>query len=171
MERQPEGRVLVGLVVSGAGCWLGWLLVGLVVGWGGCWLQSSRLGKAPAVGSGERFGVDSREPSGGGEEAAAIAAALDRMWVKFVPDLLDRVGVLEAAARVLATGELTDELRQQAQAAAHKLAGSLGTFGLGRGTELARMLEGRWAAGGLQVSDAEELGAAAAEIRALIGAR
>ena len=115
--------------------------------------------------------LDCGEPSGGGADAAAIAAALDRMWVKYVPDLRERVCVLDAAARALMAGELSDDLRQRAQAAAHKLAGSLGTFGLGRGTELARMLEGRWAAGGLKGSDAEELASAAAEIRLLVEGR
>ena len=115
--------------------------------------------------------LDSGESSGGGADAAAIAAALDRMWVKYVPDLRERVCVLDAAARALMAGELSDDLRQRAQAAAHKLAGSLGTFGLVQGTELARRLETRYAAGGLKASDSAELAAAASEIRSLVEGR
>jgi HPt (histidine-containing phosphotransfer) domain-containing protein len=67
--------------------------------------------------------------------------ALARLWVKFLPQIEERVAVLEAAARALAAGSLSVEQREAAHAAAHKLAGSLGTFGLLRGTELAREAE------------------------------
>lgn len=77
----------------------------------------------------------------GGDEAAALARTLDLMWKKFVPDILDRARVLEDAAEAAAAGRLTPAERKAAQAAAHKLAGTLGTFGLGRGTDLARELE------------------------------
>jgi HPt (histidine-containing phosphotransfer) domain-containing protein len=104
-------------------------------------------------------------------QAAAIAAALDRMWVKFLPDLREHVRVLDAAAGALAAGELDDGLRSQAQGTAHKLAGSLGTFGLERGTDLARKLEIRYADGRLEPADAEQLALAAAEIRVMIESR
>lgn len=100
-----------------------------------------------------------------------MAAALDRMWVKFLPDLRERVSVLDGAARALAAGELKDELRGQARGSAHKLAGTLGTFGLDRGTELARELESRYAAGALGPADAAALAGTAAEIRAMIESR
>ena len=67
--------------------------------------------------------------------------ALSRLWVKFLPEIENRLAILEDAADALAGGDLTDELREQAHQAAHKLAGVLGTFGLKRGTELARMAE------------------------------
>jgi hypothetical protein len=72
---------------------------------------------------------------------AALAAALDRMWRQHLPVLIERVDVLDAAAAAFASGELTARQHQAAQAAAHKLAGVLGTFGLTRGTVLARELE------------------------------
>jgi HPt (histidine-containing phosphotransfer) domain-containing protein len=53
----------------------------------------------------------------------------------------ERVAVIEAANRVLRSGELSDEQRAAAASAAHKLAGVLGTFGLTAGTNLAREAE------------------------------
>jgi HPt (histidine-containing phosphotransfer) domain-containing protein len=70
-----------------------------------------------------------------------LAAALERLWARFLPELRERVAVLESAAHSLAAGALTAEKQEEAHAAAHKLAGVLGTFNLDRGTELARALE------------------------------
>jgi HPt (histidine-containing phosphotransfer) domain-containing protein len=70
-----------------------------------------------------------------------MAEALARLWTKFLPDIEQRVAVLEVAAQALAAGTLTSEQRESAHAAAHKLAGTLGMFGLHSGTELARQTE------------------------------
>jgi HPt (histidine-containing phosphotransfer) domain-containing protein len=67
--------------------------------------------------------------------------ALARLWTKFLPEIEERVAVLKAAAQPLAAGSLGEDQRSAAHAAAHKLAGSLGTFGLHRGTDLARQAE------------------------------
>src|SRR5271163_4748451 len=72
---------------------------------------------------------------------SAMSEVLDRMWVRFLPQIQQRVDTLDAAAQAFAAGALSEELRQQAHAEAHKLAGVLGTFGLSRGTELASELE------------------------------
>lgn len=74
-------------------------------------------------------------------DSAAIAEAMNRMWTKFLPEIEERVAVLENAAAAISRGALTAELRQEALSAAHKLAGVLGTFGLGEGTVLAREAE------------------------------
>jgi len=71
----------------------------------------------------------------------AMTDALHRMWEKFLPEMIARVEVLESTNAALAAGHLTLTLRQEANAAAHKLAGSLGTFGLTKGTILAREAE------------------------------
>lgn len=71
----------------------------------------------------------------------SIADALDRLWVQFLPQMQERVAVMEAANHALADGSLTIDQRGAASAAAHKLAGSLGTFGLTKGTVLAREAE------------------------------
>jgi HPt (histidine-containing phosphotransfer) domain-containing protein len=74
-------------------------------------------------------------------QANEIAAALDRLWERFLPEIRGRVEILEAAARAMANGELSGDQREQAAGAAHKLAGTLGTFGLAHGTQVARELE------------------------------
>jgi HPt (histidine-containing phosphotransfer) domain-containing protein len=74
-------------------------------------------------------------------DQAALAAALDRMWTRFRPEMIERVVSLEAAAAAFAAGSLTPPQQRSAAAVAHKLAGVLGTFGLAQGTALARELE------------------------------
>ena len=66
---------------------------------------------------------------------------LDQMWAKFLPQMEERIAALEAADAALAAGKLSIDQRAAANAAAHKLAGVLGTFGLTKGTILAREAE------------------------------
>ena len=72
---------------------------------------------------------------------AAISKALEQMWARHRSEILERVAVLEAAASAAIAKTLTETQREAAQAAAHKLAGTLGMFNLNRGTDLARELE------------------------------
>jgi len=104
------------------------------------------------------------------DTSPAMADALARLWKKFLPDIEGRVDLLEAAAGALAAGSLSDELREKAHAAAHKLAGTLGTFGLHRGTELARQCE-NFLAGPHPPVASFELGGRAAELQAIIKSR
>ena len=99
-----------------------------------------------------------------------MAAALDRLWEKFLQEMRERAGVLESAAAELACGQLSGERRQEAQAAAHKLAGVLGSFGMDEGTELAREAEGFYSdeVGG---SNAGRLKEIAARLRSLLDGR
>lgn len=76
-----------------------------------------------------------------------LAAAMQRMWVQFLPQMEQRVAVLEAAAAAVAEGTLTAAQASEATKAAHNLAGVLGTFGLAEGTALAREAEPVYAAG------------------------
>lgn len=108
---------------------------------------------------------------GNGDRTAAIAQALDAMWARFLPEIRARVNLLNAAAEAAAAGSLNDDLRQAAQAAAHKLAGTLGTFGLQRGTELARVLETRFASGKLRADEAAALATIAQQMRAIVESR
>jgi len=73
--------------------------------------------------------------------SAAIAAKMAQMWTKFLPEMEQRISLIDEAAQALASGNLSEEQREAAHAAAHKLAGSLGLFGITRGTELARAME------------------------------
>jgi HPt (histidine-containing phosphotransfer) domain-containing protein len=53
----------------------------------------------------------------------------------------DRLAILEQASLKLLDNTLMDQQRQQAQQAAHKLAGALGVFGMIRASHLAREIE------------------------------
>ena len=71
----------------------------------------------------------------------ALNQALDGLWTKFLPLIEERVALLESAAAAFAAGQIPADDQQTAGAAAHKLAGVLGSFGLTTGTALARELE------------------------------
>lgn len=71
----------------------------------------------------------------------SLNAALDRLWAQFLPQMEERVALLDAANQAVQSGEIPSQERIAANAAAHKLAGVLGTFGLTRGTVLAREAE------------------------------
>src|SRR5450432_1940170 len=70
-----------------------------------------------------------------------MSEALDRLWNQFRPEMDERVTLLEAANWALAANKLSMHQREEANSAAHKLAGVLGTFGLTKGTILAREAE------------------------------
>lgn len=84
--------------------------------------------------------MDSFEPAAN-PQSTGIGAALDRLWERFLPEIRNRVAIVESAAAALRDGTLNSADQQAAQAAAHKLAGVLGTFGLALGTDLARKAE------------------------------
>ena len=85
----------------------------------------------------------------------AIAEAMNRLWAQYLPQIEERVQTLEAAAVALKDGTLTSAEREDATAAAHKLAGVLGTFGLPEGTALAREME-EFYCNGVQLSAGAE---------------
>jgi len=102
----------------------------------------------------------------------AIADAMNRLWVRFLPQIEARVATLEAAAGALAAGTLTEGLQQRASAEAHKLAGVLGTFGLHEGTELAREAENAYGSGRATNQNlADHLAGIATRLRALLANR
>jgi HPt (histidine-containing phosphotransfer) domain-containing protein len=96
--------------------------------------------------------------------------ALDRLWKQFLPQIEERVATLEAAASALSAGELPDGQRDAAHAAAHKLAGVLGTFGLTKGTVLAREAELLYS-GDSDPATAEQLARIAAQLKGMIAGR
>jgi HPt (histidine-containing phosphotransfer) domain-containing protein len=105
-------------------------------------------------------------------ETPDIAAILDQMWVRFLPEIRDRASVLASAAAALAAGDLQNPQREAAHSAAHKLAGILGTFNLAHGTELAREFEQLTAPGdALDAVLADKLVSIAAELRIIIDSR
>lgn len=76
-----------------------------------------------------------------GDAAEKTTALLAKLWVKIQPLVEERLVVLDRASSAAGQGILTDELRIEAQSSAHRLAGSLGMYGVDEGTRIARELE------------------------------
>ena len=70
-----------------------------------------------------------------------VLAAADAIWQRVRRTELDRVAVIESAVAALLAGRLDESERALAEREAHKIAGSAGTFGYRRASELARELE------------------------------
>ncbi|MHB9144751.1 MAG: response regulator [Symbiobacteriia bacterium] len=94
----------------------------------------------------------------GGNAARQTLAAVAGVWERFKDPILARVTVLERATTALLANALDDDLRQQAGREAHKLAGSVGTFGFPEGSRLAREAEQLLQLGGpLRQAEAQRL--------------
>ena len=105
----------------------------------------------------------------GGElpSAESVEEALAEVWDRAYPVTIQRIDSIEGAATELAR-EQPDAARIDAgRADAHKLAGVLGSFGLDRGTQLAKGLEARLQgqAGPAATREAHRM---AAELRGLV---
>lgn len=96
--------------------------------------------------------------------------ALDQLWKQFLPQIEERVAVLETAGKALISGKLSTDQRAEANSAAHKLAGVLGTFGLTKGTILAREAE-IFYAGEMDPANAAHVNEIAVQLRALVAGR
>jgi HPt (histidine-containing phosphotransfer) domain-containing protein len=103
---------------------------------------------------------------------SAVTEAMNRLWTQFSPQIEERVSLLESAALAFAEGSLTSAQCEEASSAAHNLAGVLGTFGLDRGTELAREAELLYSRGpsSLKAQNGRPT-ALAAQLRAVVAAR
>ena len=85
--------------------------------------------------------MDSFQQAANPQSSSGITAALDRLWERFLPEIRGRVALIESAGIALRDGIPNPVQQQAAHAAAHKLAGVLGSFGLALGTDLARKAE------------------------------
>jgi diguanylate cyclase (GGDEF)-like protein len=70
-----------------------------------------------------------------------VSAAVQAVFQRSRGELSRRVGTLEEMVAAMAQGSLDETLRASSERDAHKLAGSLGMFGLPLGSELAREVE------------------------------
>ena len=70
-----------------------------------------------------------------------LKAKLQDAWERALPLMMRRLEAIERAHEAAAAGTLTDALRSEAAQEAHKLAGSLGVFGLQGGSESALEIE------------------------------
>jgi len=101
-----------------------------------------------------------------------LNAALNQLWLRFRSNLIERVSTLESAAAAFADQKLSREQQEAAFAAAHNLAGVLGTFAMEHGTVLAHQLEMLFGfARRPNRQLAERLCSISAELRALIESR
>jgi hypothetical protein len=97
----------------------------------------------------------------------SVENALAVVWRRSGPLLEERLSAIELAVDELARKRVEPTVARAGRDQAHMLAGVLGTFGLDRGTALARDLEehlGRPQAGG----EAGRLAHVAAELRAVV---
>jgi HPt (histidine-containing phosphotransfer) domain-containing protein len=76
-----------------------------------------------------------------GSQTDTIRAAFADTWARSLPLINQRVAAVEQAAIEMKRPSPDSDRIELGRAEAHKLAGVLGTFGLQRGTELARDLE------------------------------
>lgn len=72
---------------------------------------------------------------------ARITDRLAELWQRQRPELAARVDVLERAAVAAVDASLTAEMRAEAAALAHKLAGALGMYGHVEAGDAARKME------------------------------
>jgi DNA-binding response OmpR family regulator len=70
-----------------------------------------------------------------------VATAVARAWEQHQGAMHERIAVLEDTAKALSNNQLTYDLQQEGRMNAHKLVGSLGSFGFPEGSRLARELE------------------------------
>lgn len=73
--------------------------------------------------------------------AERVAAAIERIWSERQHAILGQVDIIGDAVADLAVRDITEELRAPAHREAHKLAGSLGTFGFPLGSSIASEME------------------------------
>lgn len=104
--------------------------------------------------------------SSSGTPRGALGAAVAGVWQRFREPVLRRVDSLEAAAMAVLEGRLEADTRRDAEREAHKLAGSVGTFGFGEASRLSREAETLLAGpGALDQADALRLADLAVAIR------
>jgi HPt (histidine-containing phosphotransfer) domain-containing protein len=96
---------------------------------------------------------------------------LAKIWERSQKTVAEHVDVLTRALELAARGELDEASRVRAVDSAHKLAGVLGTFGLPRGTDLARVAEHAFGQpSGISDGELEPLASALEELSSLIQA-
>lgn len=75
------------------------------------------------------------------DERQKLNRAMAQIWERFKGSLSDRLNVLTQALKAAREDKLEPELQQQAYLEAHKLAGSLGTFGLVNSSKISKEIE------------------------------
>lgn len=90
---------------------------------------------------------------------------LAELWQQHYPAILERLQTLSAFIAAARQGNLGPTQRTEAQSAAHKLAGVLGTFRREEGTKLARTIEEMLTESDLSPSNLRHLESLTSELR------
>jgi HPt (histidine-containing phosphotransfer) domain-containing protein len=105
-------------------------------------------------------------------QAEKLQEMLQAMWKTSRPAILERFQTIRDAEKMLASGSLDEDARKNAESAAHKLAGVLGTFGLPQGTQLASQIEVLLASSApIDATHAHELAASLDQLEAIIASK
>jgi len=97
-----------------------------------------RLKDAPTQ---EQENKQVREKVADGTSEAKLMAAVSKIWQKFKESLPEKIDVFRQVSVTLATGTLNQQLCENAKIEAHRLVGSLGSFGCAEGSKIAREIE------------------------------
>ena len=97
-----------------------------------------RLKPVPTDFMEEKMAEQAQEKTKEYEEGITL---INQLTDKFLLSLYQRITTLEETIVLLQADKLSIEKRQQAQEEAHRLAGSLGTYGYSKGSQLARSIE------------------------------
>jgi HPt (histidine-containing phosphotransfer) domain-containing protein len=85
---------------------------------------------------------DSENDNAGSDNSGKdLQELLRKLWENNYPTVLERVRILRTAQLKFSADALDEQARENAEDAAHKLAGVLGTFGLPKGSILASKIE------------------------------
>ena len=105
-------------------------------------------------------------------QAEKLQEMLQAMWKTSRPAILERFQTIRDAEKMLASGSLDEDARKNAESAAHKLAGVLGTFGLPQGTQLASQIEVLLASSApIDATHVHELAASLDQLEAIIASK
>ncbi len=102
-------------------------------------------------------------------EPEEIQEKIAELWTRYLPIIAARVDALEQACAALRLGNFSEEERNEALSAAHKLAGALGTFGRAHGTELAREIESWLQTRNTAIEHARSIELSIRELREIVG--
>lgn len=70
-----------------------------------------------------------------------VTQKLDAIWERYLPTMVLRMAAIRMAIETLEAGHLDRDLTRIASLEAHKLAGSLGTFGLASSSGMSSQIE------------------------------
>jgi DNA-binding response OmpR family regulator len=99
-----------------------------------------------------------------------VAEALRAVWTNSKPEIEARAATVEKAVAAALASELDEATRAEAERAAHRLAGSLGTLGVSAGSDVARELEVALGTDPLPQAELPRLAGLANELRELVAA-